>query len=55
MGIREILLEALAGDVMAGGGGAAGPDVRHQPAGDVQGMMATFFYFSEFFRLSPKT
>ncbi len=38
MGIREILLEALAGDVMAGGGGAAGPapDVRHQPAGDVQ-------------------
>ncbi len=25
MGIREILLEALAGDVMAGGGGAAGP------------------------------
>ncbi len=38
MGIREILLEALAGDVMASGGGAAGPaqDVRHQPAGDVQ-------------------
>ncbi len=38
MGIREILLEALAGDVMAGGGGAAGPapDIRHQPAGDVQ-------------------
>jgi hypothetical protein len=41
MGIREILLEARAGDVMglmAGGGGAAGPapDVRHQPAGDVQ-------------------
>ncbi len=38
MGIREILLEALAGDVMAGGGGAAGPapDVQHQPAGDVQ-------------------
>ena len=35
MGIREIL---EAGDVMAGGGGAAGPapDVRHQPAGDVQ-------------------
>ena len=34
MGIREILLEALAGDVMAGGEGAAGPapDVRHQPA-----------------------
>ena len=29
----------LAGDVMAGGGGAAGPapDVRHQPAGDVPG------------------
>ena len=38
MGIREILLEARAGDVMAGGGGAAepAPDVRHQPAGDVQ-------------------
>jgi hypothetical protein len=38
MGIREILLEALAGDVMAGGEGAAEPaqDVRHQPAGDVQ-------------------
>ena len=38
MGIREILLEAWAGDVMAGGWGAAGPapDVRHQPAGDVQ-------------------
>jgi hypothetical protein len=38
MCIREILLEARAGDVMACGGGAAGPspDVRHQPAGDVQ-------------------
>jgi hypothetical protein len=40
MGIREIILEARAGDVMAGGGGAAGPapDVRHQPrpAGDMQ-------------------
>jgi hypothetical protein len=38
MGIREILLAARAGDVMAGGGGAAGPaqDVRHQPADDVQ-------------------
>jgi hypothetical protein len=39
-GIREIQVEARAraGDVMAGGGGAAGPapDVRHQPAGDVQ-------------------
>ena len=40
-GIREILVEARAGDVMAGGGGDApdaGPatDVRHQPAGDVQ-------------------
>ena len=32
-----VLVEALAGDVMAGAGGAAGPapDVRHQPAGDV--------------------
>jgi hypothetical protein len=38
MGIREILMEARAGDVMACGGGAAGPapDVRHQSAGDVQ-------------------
>ena len=29
-------VEARAGDVMAGGGGAAGPapDVRHQPPGD---------------------
>jgi hypothetical protein len=39
MGIREILLEARAGDVMAGGGGGAvepAPAVRHQPAGDVQ-------------------
>jgi hypothetical protein len=37
MGIREIQLEALAGGVMAGVGGAAGPapDVRHLPAGDV--------------------
>ena len=36
LGIREIQVEARAGDVMAGGGGAAGParapDVRHQPA-----------------------
>ena len=38
MGIREIQVEARAGDVMAGGGGAAGrpaPDVRHQPPGDM--------------------
>jgi hypothetical protein len=37
MGIREIQSEARAGDVMAGGGAAAGPgpDVRHQPAGGV--------------------
>ncbi len=38
MGIREIQLNALAGDVMAGGGCAAAgpaPDVQHQPAGDV--------------------
>ena len=38
MGILEIQVEALAGDVMAGGGGAAGrpaPDVRHQPPGDM--------------------
>ncbi len=32
-----MLVEARAGDVMAGAGGAAGPapEVRHQPAGDV--------------------
>jgi hypothetical protein len=32
----ELHLEARAGDVMAGVGGAAGPatDVRHQPQGD---------------------
>ena len=37
VGIRTIQVEALAGDVMAGAGGAAGPapDVRHQPQGDV--------------------
>ena len=37
MGFREIQVEARAGDVMAGGGGAAGPapDVRHQPPGDM--------------------
>ena len=36
-GIRTIQVEALAGDDMAGAGGAAGPapDIRHQPAGDV--------------------
>ena len=35
LGVREIHVEARAGDVMAGAGGAAGPapDVRHQPAG----------------------
>ncbi len=36
-------MEARAGDVMAGGGGAAGPapDVRHQPAGDLQAEIPT--------------
>ena len=36
LGIREIQVEARPGDVMAGGGGAAGPapDIRHQPPGD---------------------
>ena len=36
LGYREIQVEARAGDVMAGAGGAAGPapDVRHQPPGD---------------------
>ncbi len=35
---RQILLQAQAGNVMAGAGGAAGaaPDVRHQPPGDTQ-------------------
>jgi hypothetical protein len=33
LGYREIHVEARAGDVMAGAGGAAGPapDIRHQP------------------------
>ncbi len=37
MGYREIQVEARPCDVMAGGGGAAGPapDIRHQPPGDV--------------------
>jgi hypothetical protein len=36
LGYRQIQVEARAGDVMAGAGGAAGPapDVRHQPPGD---------------------
>ena len=35
LGFKEIHVEARAGDVMAGAGGAAGPapDVRHQPPG----------------------
>ena len=35
LGYKEIHVEARAGDVMAGAGGAAGPapDVRHQPPG----------------------
>ena len=38
LGYRQIQVEARAGDVMAGAGGAAGPapDVRHQPPGDVK-------------------
>ena len=37
LGFKEIHVEARAGDVMAGAGGAAGPapDVRHQPPGKV--------------------
>ena len=37
LGYKEIHVEARAGDVMAGAGGAAGPapDVRHQPPGKV--------------------
>ena len=38
IGFREIQVEALPGDVMAGGGGSAGtasaPDFRHQEPGD---------------------
>jgi len=36
LGFREVHVEARAGDVMAGAGGAAGPapDVRHQPPGE---------------------
>ena len=35
LGFREIHVQARAGDVMAGGGGAAGPaqSIRHQPPG----------------------
>jgi hypothetical protein len=37
MGIREIQVDVLTSDVLAGAGGAAGPalDVRHQPEGAV--------------------
>ena len=43
MGFREIQVEARAGDVMAGGGGAAGPapDIRHQPPGDASLQQST--------------
>ena len=36
LGFREVHVQARAGDVMAGAGGAAGPapDVRHQPPGE---------------------
>jgi hypothetical protein len=35
LSFKEILVDALAGDFMAGAGGAAGPapDLRHQPPG----------------------
>ncbi len=38
LGFLEIQVEALASDIMAGGGGGAGsaPDVRHQPPGDAK-------------------
>jgi hypothetical protein len=38
LGFRQVHVEARAGDVMAGAGGAAGPaqDVRHQPPGDTE-------------------
>ncbi len=37
LGFREIQVDVLTSDVMAGAGGAAGPapDVRHQPEGTV--------------------
>ena len=43
-GYQEILVEARAGDVMAGAGGAAGPapDVRHQPPGDAPTPAVTY-------------
>ena len=45
-GIRTIEVDARAGDVMAGAGGAAGPapDVRHQPPGDVLPAMQNLTY-----------
>ena len=38
MGFREIQVEARPGDVMAGGGGTAGPaqEIRHQSPGHLQ-------------------
>ena len=46
LGVREIHVEARAGDVMAGAGGAAGPapDVRHQPAGTCHLKFQTWKY-----------
>ena len=48
LGVREIHVEARAGDVMAGAGGAAGPapDVRHQPAGTCHLKVQTWKYIS---------
>ena len=46
MGIREIQVEARPGDVMAGGGGTAGPaqEIRHQPPGDAPLKQSTVTY-----------
>ena len=48
LGVREIQVEARAGDVMAGAGGAAGPapDVRHQPAGTCHLKFQTWKYIT---------
>ena len=43
MGFPEIEVEARPGDVMAGGGGTAGPaqEIRHQPPGDASLKLST--------------
>ena len=47
LGFKEINIEARAGDVMAGAGGAAGPapDIRHQPPGKIIDRVFNFVLF----------